>query len=117
MDDYLRKREELMLKDRALRYDHATDREPSADEVVADKVLRNIRTAEAESVWDPNRKTEQPHGSQQMFPGMEFLTGAWILRTSVCAYAVFTCRSSRNDHEHPALRNLEQGAFSTRPFL
>ncbi|RDX47025.1 Metallo-dependent hydrolase [Lentinus brumalis] len=97
MDDYLRKREELMLKDRALRYDHATDREPSADEVVADKVLRNIRTAEAESVWDPNRKTEQPHGSQQMFPGMEFLTArATIMSTQL--FAILSKVRSLRDH-------------------
>ncbi|KAI0695871.1 Metallo-dependent hydrolase [Cerioporus squamosus] len=86
MDDYLRKREELMLKDRALRHDRAADRQPSTDETQADKVLRAIRAAEAESVWDPNRKTGHHHGSQQMFPGMEFLTArATIMSTKLFA--------------------------------
>lgn len=75
MEDYLRQRQELILKDRALRHDYAPNKEPSLDEVKADKLLRNIRTTEAEIVWDPNRKVDHPHGSQQMFPGMEFLTG------------------------------------------
>ncbi|KAI8982866.1 Metallo-dependent hydrolase [Trametes punicea] len=74
MDDYLAKREELIAQDRALRPDHTSARALSADERKADEILRGIRDFEAQSVWDGKRPVKHVHGSQQMFPGMEFLT-------------------------------------------
>ncbi|RPD64539.1 Metallo-dependent hydrolase [Lentinus tigrinus ALCF2SS1-7] len=86
MEEYLRERHELMLKDRALRHDHAAHRKPSLDEIEADAVLRKIRTTEAKTVWDSKRVVEHPHGFQQMFPGMEFLTArSTIMSTKLFA--------------------------------
>ncbi|KAH9915438.1 Metallo-dependent hydrolase [Epithele typhae] len=71
---YLRKREKLIKKDRALRPDTVTSQSLTPDERCADEILRSMRAAEAESVWGLDSKSNHPHGSQQMFPGMEFLT-------------------------------------------
>ena len=75
MEEYLAKREALILEDRAKRVDHATSRAFSSEERRADEIIRHIRRAEAEVVWDPAVAVNHDHGSQQLFPGMEFLTG------------------------------------------
>ncbi|KAH9928472.1 Metallo-dependent hydrolase [Epithele typhae] len=74
MEAYLSKREELISEDRALRPDGFASKSLTPDERKADEILRTVRAAEAESVWGLDRKSNHPHGSQQMFPGMEFLT-------------------------------------------
>lgn len=74
MEDYLARRNELIARDRALRPDAAVV-STSAEEAQADKILRSIRSAEAETIWSPKREVRHVHGSSQMFPGMEFLTG------------------------------------------
>lgn len=62
-------RRELILQDRALRADHVRD-DLSQAEINADAALRNIRAAEAATIWSAEYPTI-PHP----FPGMEFLTG------------------------------------------
>ena len=74
MDAYLKKREQLIREDRALRPDYENTSTLSVDERKADEIIRGIRTAEAETIWSLDRKSNHVHGSQQMFPGMEFLT-------------------------------------------
>ena len=74
MDTYLKDRERLILEDRSLRPDHSSPCSLTPQEANVDEIIRRIRTAEAESVWSLDRKSVHPHGSQQMFPGMEFLT-------------------------------------------
>ena len=74
MDIYLSKRDQLILEDRALRPDHTTSHVLTPDERRADEIIRNIRAEEADTVWSLDRKSCHLHGSQQMFPGMEFLT-------------------------------------------
>ena len=76
MEDYLARRNELIARDRALRPDAAVG-STSTDELQADKILRSIRSAEAETIWSPKREVRHVHGSSRMFPGMEFLTGTW----------------------------------------
>ncbi|KAI0332618.1 Metallo-dependent hydrolase [Cubamyces sp. BRFM 1775] len=74
MEEYLKQREELIAQDRALRPDYASATPLSLDEQKADEILRNIRTAEAETVWNGKPHDKCIYGPQQMFPGMEFLT-------------------------------------------
>ena len=76
MEEYLKQRQELIARDRALRRDNTLLANLSSDELKADEVLRGIRSAEAKSVWSQQLDVEHMHGPQQMFPGMEFLTGA-----------------------------------------
>lgn len=75
MDDYHAQRKQLIADDRALRIDHAAHREIPEEERRADRILRHIRSSEAESVWSAKQPLKHFHGSQQLFPGMEFLTG------------------------------------------
>ncbi|THU84805.1 Metallo-dependent hydrolase [Dendrothele bispora CBS 962.96] len=71
--DYAKEREELISLDRALRADHR--REPlSPTEVLADKVIRDVRMAEASSIW-----TAEYPSIPHPFPGMEFLTGRSVI--------------------------------------
>lgn len=74
MEAYLNNRQELIRRDRALRRDHSNAVKVSSEEIKADEVLRNIRAHEAKSIWGQQLKGH--NGLQQMFPGMEFLTGA-----------------------------------------
>ncbi|KAI0658813.1 Metallo-dependent hydrolase [Cubamyces menziesii] len=72
--DYLTQRSQLIAQDRSLRADNAIAKDLSEDERKADEILRRIRTREAQSVWSAENSTKHRHGSQQLFPGMEFLT-------------------------------------------
>ncbi|KAH9900839.1 Metallo-dependent hydrolase [Cubamyces lactineus] len=72
--DYLAQRSQLIAQDRSLRADYAIEKDLSEDERKADEILRLIRTREAQSVWSAENATKHHHGSQQLFPGMEFLT-------------------------------------------
>ncbi|EIW51838.1 Metallo-dependent hydrolase [Trametes versicolor FP-101664 SS1] len=74
MDDYHAQRKQLIADDRALRIDHAAQKEISEEERRADKMLRHIRSSEAVSVWSATQPLKHLHGSQQLFPGMAFLT-------------------------------------------
>ncbi|KAI0374656.1 Metallo-dependent hydrolase [Pilatotrama ljubarskyi] len=74
MQEYLKRREELIAQDRALRPDNSSAKALASDEKRVDEILRSIRTAEAQSIWDDKRPVKHIHGPQQMFPGMEFLT-------------------------------------------
>ena len=110
MDAYLSQREQLIREDRALRPDHATSHALTPEEIRADKILRGIRTAEAETVWGLDRKSSHPHGSQQMFPGMEFLTGEFFMERDAHSDYLFV-RSQRNNHWHKGVRYPTEGAF------
>lgn len=68
LEQYAKARQALIAEDRRLRRD--STREPSEDELKADKVVREIRAAEAVLVWGAEHP-DIPHP----FPGMEFLTG------------------------------------------
>ncbi|KAI0820230.1 Metallo-dependent hydrolase [Trametes gibbosa] len=74
MDGYLSRRQQLIADDKALRVDTVYQASLSADESRADKVLRRIRASEAVSVWSTAQPQKPQHGSQKLFPGMEFLT-------------------------------------------
>lgn len=98
MDDYHAQRKQLIADDRALRIDHAAQREISEEERRADKILRHIRSSEAVSVWSATQPWKHLHGSQQLFPGMEFLTGkhrGWIKISRICDDIL---GSSQRDH-------------------
>ena len=113
MEEYLKQREELIAQDRALRPDYTSAIPLSVDEQKADEILRNIRTAEAESVWNGKRPHEKSiYGPQQMFPGMEFLTG--ITRMGYLTVESLTCsRSSRDDRRDPTVQGAQRGMDAT----
>ncbi|KAJ7709676.1 hypothetical protein B0H17DRAFT_1028673 [Mycena rosella] len=69
---YKEQRAALISSDRALRPDHSTA--VSAAEAKADKFVRELRAAEAISVW-----ATEHEGVPHPFPGMEFLTGRSII--------------------------------------
>ena len=71
LDQYNAQREELIKSDRALRRDHQVA-DLSTVEVEADQIIRKIRAAEANSIWNLDYPSI-PHP----FPGMEFLTGPY----------------------------------------
>nr|VWP00298.1 Inositol-pentakisphosphate 2-kinase (EC (Inositol-1,3,4,5,6-pentakisphosphate 2-kinase) (Ins(1,3,4,5,6)P5 2-kinase) (InsP5 2-kinase) [Ganoderma boninense] len=71
MEDYLFKRQNLIIEDRAKRVDRNTTHKLSHEESRADDLLKRIRKEEGETIWGK----EQLHDSEQLFPGMEFLTG------------------------------------------
>lgn len=73
-DDYFRERNKLIDADRALRRDQLYLQSRSLLEKEADEIVRRIRTEEAESVWKEEH-LDVPHP----FPGMEFLTGEWVI--------------------------------------
>ncbi|KAH7873630.1 uncharacterized protein C8R40DRAFT_1172422 [Lentinula edodes] len=73
IEEYEANRKELILADRAQRADHKKG-QLSELEVLADKVIREVRATEAASIW--NREYE---GIPHPFPGMEFLTGRSII--------------------------------------
>lgn len=70
LDDYLRTRTNLINEDRALRTDYDTSKHISSAELRADRIVRAIRTTEAETIWGVEHD-----GVPHPFPGMEFLTG------------------------------------------
>ncbi|KAL4266131.1 metallo-dependent hydrolases superfamily protein [Pleurotus pulmonarius] len=72
LQQYAKAREALIAEDRRLRRD--SSRESSEVELKADKVVRDIRAAEAVSVWWAEHP-DIPHP----FPGMEFLTGKSVI--------------------------------------
>ncbi|KAK1217396.1 hypothetical protein PQX77_019936 [Marasmius sp. AFHP31] len=73
LEQYNAQREELIKSDRALRRDHQVA-SLSAVEIEADQIIRKIRAAEANSIWNLDYPSV-PHP----FPGMEFLTGREII--------------------------------------
>ncbi|KAI0780406.1 Metallo-dependent hydrolase [Trametes elegans] len=68
MNAYLAERQRLILQDRALRADHATETHISDDERKADEILRRTRAVEADTVWNPKLSKQLPE-SQRVFPG------------------------------------------------
>ncbi|KAI0672700.1 Metallo-dependent hydrolase [Trametes maxima] len=74
MEDYLSRRRDLIAQDRSLRADHFACRTASEDERKADEILRRLRASETQSIWSAQNPVKHTHGSQQLFPGMEFLT-------------------------------------------
>lgn len=72
--EYIRQREQLIREDRAKRIDYNNSHQPSDLERAADGLVRDIRAREAVTVWGAETTTKPAYGSQQMFPGMEFLT-------------------------------------------
>ncbi|KAM5534846.1 hypothetical protein V8D89_011485 [Ganoderma adspersum] len=80
MEEYLVKRQSLIIEDRAKRVDRNTAYKLSPEENIADELLRRIRKEEGETIWGKERL----HHSEQLFPGMEFLTARdTILGTKV----------------------------------
>ncbi|KAE9394098.1 adenosine deaminase-related growth [Gymnopus androsaceus JB14] len=71
--EYEASRNALILADRALRADHKKG-QLSELEALADKVVRDVRAAEAASIWSQDHE-----GIPHPFPGMEFLTGRSII--------------------------------------
>lgn len=69
--EYEASRNALILADRALRADHKKG-QLSELEALADKVVRDVRAAEAASIWNQDYE-----GIPHPFPGMEFLTGTY----------------------------------------
>ncbi|KAI0647566.1 Metallo-dependent hydrolase [Trametes meyenii] len=74
MDDYLLQRSNLIAQDRSLRADLSAHKTISDEERTADDILRRLRASEAQSIWTAQNPVKHIHGSQQLFPGMEFLT-------------------------------------------
>ncbi|KAJ7632900.1 hypothetical protein FB45DRAFT_913828 [Roridomyces roridus] len=70
--EYMEQRTALINHDRSLRPDHS--RTPTEVEARADKIVRELRAAEAVSVWGAEHE-----GVPHPFPGMEFLTGRNII--------------------------------------
>jgi hypothetical protein len=68
LSQYDASRRELIAQDRGLRVDHL--RSWSDQEKRADEIVRDIRSEEANTVWNADYPNI-PHP----FPGMEFLTG------------------------------------------
>ncbi|EIW51773.1 Metallo-dependent hydrolase [Trametes versicolor FP-101664 SS1] len=82
MEEYVRERERLIVKDRSLRVDANAFGAASHTENQADEILRRIRTEEHETVWD--RAAPEIPGAAHVFPGMEFLTAReTILKTKL----------------------------------
>lgn len=81
MDAYFKQREQLILEDRALRVDHLGAINATSAEKQADRIIRDIRSAEAASVWGVGSFDIEKHqlGAKvtNLFPGMAFLTGFW----------------------------------------
>lgn len=79
MEAYLEKRRKLILEDRAQRIDYSDDVHPSSVETQADRIVRNIRTEEATSIWGVGSMDIRQHKpgdvATDLFPGMAFLTG------------------------------------------
>ena len=82
MEDYLERRTQLILEDRAQRVDAPGARILSEDELRADEIVRRIRAEEAASVWAVNSQSifdyDPAETSPNVFPGMEFLTGKFF---------------------------------------
>ncbi|EGN95556.1 hypothetical protein SERLA73DRAFT_186633 [Serpula lacrymans var. lacrymans S7.3] len=71
---YERSRVQLIDEDRALRVDHPRTVKFTAAEIEADRIVRNIRSLETQSIWGADHE-DIPH----VFPGMEFLTAKDII--------------------------------------
>ncbi len=75
MDDYFHRRELLIHQDKARRVDSRRADNLSQLELQADMIVRDIRTAEAISVWGVEQDSRGDEDPTHMFPGMAFLTG------------------------------------------
>jgi adenosine deaminase CECR1 len=73
--DYEAQRASLIDEDRSLRREFLRTGLYSDKEKEADKILRAIRASEAASIWN-----EEYPSIPHPFPGMEFLTGTWVLK-------------------------------------
>ncbi|KAF8163526.1 hypothetical protein B0H34DRAFT_327265 [Crassisporium funariophilum] len=72
--EYQAQRAALIHDDRSLRREYSRAHLWSDKEIEADKIVRRIRTHEAETIWKEDHPSV-PHP----FPGMEFLTGKSII--------------------------------------
>jgi hypothetical protein len=103
LDEYHRKRTELIVDDRALRIDVVNGDRFSEKSRQADAILRRIREDEAKSIWAVEHE-EVPHP----FPGMEFLTG--ILKLAIHrVLAVILLRRKGHHPQDTALQYHHQG--------
>lgn len=73
--DYQSQRSSLINDDRSLRREYLPSNLKliSVKEAEADRIVRRIRSQEAETIWR-EENTSVPHP----FPGMEFLTGTFL---------------------------------------
>jgi hypothetical protein len=69
---YCSNRAILIAEDRSLRRDISRQSVLTAQERTADKLVRDIRAAEAALIW-----TAKPDSILHPFPGMEFLLGGY----------------------------------------
>ena len=67
---HLAGRAALIADDRGMRRENASAQARSTKEIEADRILREIRAKEAETIWRENHPD-----IKHPFPGMEFLTG------------------------------------------
>ncbi|KAH9948004.1 Metallo-dependent hydrolase [Amylocystis lapponica] len=106
-EDYLKRREQLILEDRAQRVDTARLASLPPIEQQAEAIVRAIRAQEAVSVWDAGKYTTSDYSpddtSPNIFPGMSFLTGSVI-----CASPVLTdiCHQARETIMQTKLFNI-----------
>ena len=106
--NYLNLRNSLIDDDRSLRRNIRT---LSLPEIKADKIVRDIRSAEASTIWK-----EQHESITHPFPGMEFLTGNF----SYCCWVealVSMLRRTRNNCQDQTVCNSEKGATDGRCVL
>ena len=84
MDDYIRRREQLISADRASRVDRNAFVELGSLMDDADSIVQAVRSSEALSVWGPESDTiRSADDATHIFPGMGFLTGACAVRRTV----------------------------------
>lgn len=67
---HLAERAALITNDRGMRRENASAKARSTKEIEANRILREIRAKEAETIWRENHSD-----IKHPFPGMEFLTG------------------------------------------
>jgi hypothetical protein len=108
LDEYNRKRTQLIADDRALRVDTVNGDRFSEKSRQADAILRRIREEEAKSIWAVEHE-DVPHP----FPGMEFLTG--ILKLSKHRMLADILLRRKGHHpQDPTLQYHDQGMFISR---
>ncbi|EPS97019.1 hypothetical protein FOMPIDRAFT_1129241 [Fomitopsis schrenkii] len=79
--DYMRRRDALIERDRALRVDTSRLRSLSDIETRAEAAMRMIRTSEAATIWGAEKSIFEYNpvdSTPNVFPGMAFLTGELV---------------------------------------
>jgi len=74
INDYLKQREALILKDRSLRKDGSLNASLTAIQKQADQKLRALRKWEIDNLWKTDNASNELDELNDLFPGMGFLT-------------------------------------------